>query len=284
MILEPWKSADEIDRRLAALNDPELAELIRAANRNLFNEPADAPAPPFWKTRIGLLTLAGLCALAAGYSTTAHTPRPLAGTAPRHAARVVPAAKPNHQAVAVPHRAVAPVRHATPVLAPAVAPSEHVIRKLRAQMVHERAVAEQAQAEAAYARHQAHAQALAQAQAQAQVQAKAEALAQAKAEALAQARAEEVARQQAQALTRAQSEAVQNTQATSTETSIKPGDIPPPSSPHMSVYPIPNGVPPVPGPVIDPNCTPNRGTIFMRAVDHVRVGGTNVGGLLRLIH
>lgn len=286
MILEPWKSADEVDRRLAALNDPELAELIRTANRELFNEPPDAPPVPFWKTRIGLLTLAGLCALAAGYSAQSHAPRPLVGIAPRHAAHIALPVKPKRHIAQVQHHA-APVRHVTPALAPAVAPSEQVIRRLRAQLAQERAIAAQERASAlqaqAAASAQAHAHAVAQARAQAQAQA--QELAQAKTQAVAQARAEEVARQQAEALTRAQSQAVPVTtqeRPVSTDMSIKPGDNPPPSAPSISVYSRPGN--PVPGPVIDPNCTPNRGTIFTHALDHVRVGGTNAGALLRLIH
>ena len=43
MILEPWKSAEEIDKRLAALNDPELAELLRRSNPTLLGGESETP-------------------------------------------------------------------------------------------------------------------------------------------------------------------------------------------------------------------------------------------------
>jgi DNA polymerase III gamma/tau subunit len=294
MIIEPRKSADEIDRRLSALDDPEFAEVIRAANRDIFHIPE--PPAPYWKTRIGLMTLAGLFALAAGYSSYANAPRPIPGIAPHRVARAHPVPTPvkHRSAPVTPH--AAPARHA---VAAAVAPSEATIRKIRAQLAQERAVAAQARSEALYAQHQAqvamqeraearakaHAQAVAQAHAQAVAQAQVQA--QARAEALAQARAEALAQARAQAQAKAQAELVpqsnEDRPAPSSGMSIKPGQAPPPSSPVISTYPVPNAIPPMPGPM-DKNCTPSRGGIFIHALNNVGVGGTSVGGLLRLIH
>ena len=293
MILQPWDSAEEIDRRLSALNDPELAELLKALNRDLNGNPESyvSESAPYWKKRIAFVALAGLLAMSAGYSyfaATSHQPT----RAKHQAAVVVPPRhhpKPVVRRVAVKHHAtpVAVVHHraavAVPVYAPAVtAPDEAQIRQARAQLLHERALAAQAEADAARARHQAQ---LAM-QAQAQAQAHAQALAQAKAEAVAQARTEALARAQAQAQAQAQADAQWEEQQlqNARDAQIKPGDIPPPASGHMSTYPQPGASAPVPGPVLDPNCTPHRGSMFVRAMDGVRLGGTSVGAVLRIIH
>lgn len=302
MILEPWKSPQEIERRLAALNDPELEELLRSANRELTGAKTEiftAPEAPYWKKRAALIALMGLIAMSAGYAgSLSHSPRhtgvkPAAAVAPvrrpaGHAARhvaAVPRIAPSHRA-AVPHQRAAV---ATVVAAPApVQPSEALIRQARAQLMREREIAAQARAQTAIAEHNA--KVALRAQAAAQAQAQTEALAQARAEAVAQAKAEELAQSQAQALARAQQEAIDAERAqeqavqNASDPNIKPGEGPPPSSGRISTYPS-AGVPvPAPGPV-DPNCTPHRGSLLVNTVlDHVRVGGTSVGGLLRLIH
>jgi chemotaxis protein histidine kinase CheA len=291
MILHPWDSAEEIDRRLSALNDPELAELLKTLNRDFTGEPESylSDSAPYWKKRIAFIALAGLLAMSAGYSYFAATSHPTTRSKP-HSAAVVP---PRHQPkpavrhVAVKHRA-APVVHrrsvvAPPVYAPAVtAPDEAQIRQARAQLLHERALAAQARAEAARAHHQA--QLAMQAQAQAQERAQAQAQAQAKAEALAQARAEALARAQAQAQAQAQADAQWEEQRLqmAKDAQIKTG--PPPPSGGISTYPRPSAPGPVPGPVIDPNCTPHRGSLFVQAMDNVRLGDTTVGAVLRIIH
>lgn len=292
MIFRPWTDPEEIDRRLSALDDPELVELLRAANRRLTESGADYTAPnaPYWKTRIALIALAGLAALTSGY---------FAGVRP-HA---VPPAPPQHRQ----HHTARLVRHAKPVahaappapahrraaLAPlhtasAAAASEALIRRTRAQLLHEHAIAVQARAEAARAHHQAvlAMQAQAKANQQALEAALARARAQARAEAIAQAQAQALARAQAQAAAeRAQEQALQN----ATDPNIKPGAGAPPDTgriwsgaPPNLPMPAPGG--PAGGP-IDPNCTPHRGSFLINAVlDHVRVGGTNAGALLQLIH
>ncbi len=293
MILHPWNSAEEIDRRLSALNDPELAELLKTLNRDFTGDPESyvSESAPYWKKRIAFIAFAGLLAMSAGYSyfaAAAHSP----ARVKHHAALVVP---PRHHAkmavrrIAVKHHAApVPIVHrrtviAPPVYAPVVtAPDEAQIRQARAQLLHERALAAQAQADAARAHHQA--QLAMQAQAQAQAQARAQALAQAKAEAVAQARTEALAREQAQAQAQAQADAQWEEQRLeNARESTKPGVIPPPPSGHMSTYPQPNAPAP-PGPVIDPNCTPHRGSLFVRAMDSVRLGDTSVGAVLRIIH
>ena len=301
MILEPWKDQEEIDRRLSALEDPELAELLRTANRDLFGdehpESYTSPAAPYWKARIGYIALAGLLSLTAGFSATFSMRHPGTRVVPaapvpahRHAALGAVPAKRSH------HVAIAPKHHPTIYRAAvAAAPSEVLIRQARAQLLHEQALATQAQAEAVQAQHRAqiavrareaaqaraHAEAVAQAQEEALAQARAEALAQARAEALAQERAQAQAEAEAQAQAQAQAQAAQAQAAPDID--VKPGAGPPPTYGHISVYPV-GGVPvPVPPPY-DKNCTPSRGGIFRGALDHVRVGGTNVGGLLRLIH
>lgn len=296
MILEPWKSPEEINRRLRAINDPELAELLRSANREFLGgetESYASPCAPYWKKRVGLIALAGLLAMAAGYAgsiSTSHEharTKPVAAIAPArhrvgHAA--LPAARPAHHAVAAAHhRSI--IAAAPAAIAPG--PSEALIRQARAQLLHERAVAAEARAQTARAEHQARialqaqAEARAQAQAEALAQARAEAVAQAHAEALAQAQAEGLARAQAEsaAADRAQEQLLQN----ASDPGIKPGDGPPPATGRIGPAPSANVPLPAPGPV-DPNCTPHRGAFLTTVLDHVRVGGTNAGALLRIIH
>lgn len=45
MILEPRKSAEEIDRRLAALTDSELAEVLRSVSREFAGGEPESYAP-----------------------------------------------------------------------------------------------------------------------------------------------------------------------------------------------------------------------------------------------
>jgi hypothetical protein len=289
MILHPWNNAEEIDRRLSALNDPELAELLKSLNRDFSGgggESYTSDDAPFWRKRIALVALAGLLAMSAGYSYFGATSHPNA-RAKHHSAAVVPPrrhpkAAPRH--VAVTHHAPVVARHVVPSVpvyrTPAVAPDESAIRQARAQLLHERALELQARAEAARAHHQA--QLAMQAQAQAQAHAQAQAVAQARAEALAQARAEALQRAQAEsaAETQAQDQALQN----ASDPQTKPGQVPPPSSGRISTYPRPSAPAPVPGPVIDPNCTPHRGSLFTQVLDRVRVGDTSVGAVLRIVH
>lgn len=297
MILEPWKSREEIDRRLSALTDPELAELLRAAGRELLEDESEtytAPSAPHWKKRVAYLALAGLIAMSAGYAATSREHQGAAVKPP------VPAALPHrtasHAVPPVRHVAkhhVAPVHHAIavykrvafpPVHTVSAAPSEAAVRRAQAQVLHERAIAQQAQADVQRAHHQAQLamQAQAQANQQALEAALARANAQARADALAKAQADALARQQSEAEYAAQQEqALQN----ATDPGIKPGEAAPPSGGgRMSTYPSPNNPAPMPGPVLDPSCTPHRGSFFTSALNHVRVGGTSVGGLLRLIH
>ncbi|MGZ3506012.1 MAG: hypothetical protein ACXWNJ_17300 [Vulcanimicrobiaceae bacterium] len=308
MILEPWKSAEEIDRRLSALNDPELAELLRAANRGLLGNDSESYTSqdaPYWKRRIGFIALAGLLAMSAGYASTLLSSHPSEGAKP-HAALTVPA-RPHfkvavHHAVlkrhvvgvAHPRTLVAPVPvapvHVAPVRVAPVHPvsvaatNEALIRQARAQLLHERALAAQARAETARAQHEA--KFAMQQQAAAQAWAQAEALAQARAEAQARAQAEALARAQAEnaEAQRAQDQAAQN----ASDRDIKTPDTPPINIGRMP-YPS-TGVPVpstgVPGPLPVPiggNCTPHRGGLFGAVLDHVRVGGTSVGGLLRVV-
>jgi hypothetical protein len=302
MILEPSKTAEEIDRRLSALHDPELEDLLRAANPGLLgNEPHSytSPAAPYWNRRIGLIVLAGLFAMSAGYGyvgsvSVSH----LNARAKARAAAIVPVRRRAKVAVryrtAKPH--VAAVTHARPVVAPlpvvsAPSQNEALIRQARAQLVHERALAAQARADAARAQHQA--KLAMQAQAQAQARANAVALSQALAEARAQARAEALARAQAQS-TQEQAESARQQQEqdwvvqNASGSGTKPGIAPPSDSHRISTYPAPGAPLPGPGP-IDPNCTPHRGSLFGAALtgavlSHVRVGGTNMGAILRIVH
>lgn len=290
MILEPSKTAEEIDRRLCAINDPELAALLRSLNRGP-DDPEDytSTSAPYWKRRIGFLALAGLLAMSVSFGYTNAVSRSHATT--RAKARTVPAVavRRHHKAaihrIAVKHRA--PVAHhvaaGMPVPAIAPAPNEALIRHARAQLLHERAMAAQAQADAARARYEA--KLAMQARAQAQEQALREALAQARAEALAVARAQALQREQAEALEQRQQEQLQQAQR---DPQIKPGDTPPADSGRISTYPRPGAPVPMPGP-IDPNCTPHRGSLFGAVItsavlSHVRVGGTNAGALLQFVH
>lgn len=296
MILEPSKTAEEIDRRLSALTDPDFAKVLETLNRELAgegdHESYTSPSAPYWKRRIGLVALAGLLALSVGYGYTGAQKHPRVKVAPkvpaalsvpvRHARKVV-----THQRIA---RHVAPVTHSAAVVnhaAPVVvapAPNEASIRQARAQLLHERAIAQQAQADAARAQHRA--QVAMQERAAAQHQALEEALAQARAEALAQARANALRTQaESAAAERNQEWAVQNASGSGT----KPGNPMPPSTDRMGTYPSPMAQPPGPGPM-DPNCTPHRGSLFRTALTsavlgHVRLGGTNVGNLVeQLVH
>ncbi|HLI96927.1 MAG TPA: hypothetical protein VKT72_12695 [Candidatus Baltobacteraceae bacterium] len=269
MILEPSKSAEEIERRLSAIRDPELAELLKSFKREpspsdapSYTEPDDYSSPyaPYWKRRIGFIALAGLLAMSVGYGYNSATSHPGSQTKPLRAAALVPPRA--HRKVAVRH-SVAPatsVQHhaaVVPARAPAPAPDEAMIRQVRAQLVHQRTLAVQAQADAARAHYQA--KLAMQARAQAQERALESALAQARAEALAAARAEALSREQAEsALQRQQEQAEVNAQ----DPQIKPGDEPPASTGRVSTYPNPSNPAPMPGPVMDPNCTPHRGSLF----------------------
>jgi len=314
MILEPRKSAEEIERRLSALTDPELAELLKGLNEGLSDhdlESYTSPYAPAWKRHVGMLALAGLFAMSAGYGFVAFQPKHNAAPQPKaHTAIAPPVAQKKSAAVprrVAKHRAapapvayhrVAPV-HAvtvTPVAAPA--PNEALIRQARAQLIHERAVAAAAQAQAARAQHQAK---LAM-QAQAAAQARAQADAQARAQAEAQARAEATARAQAEAQTQAQSEAQAQSRADTLAREAAEQDwvranasgpgtksiIVPPDTGRLGTNPS-HGMPlPMPGPG-DPNCTPHRASFFGAVVTsaligHVRVGNTNVSNIVHLVH
>ena len=311
MILEPWKSAEEIERRLSALTDPELAELLRTANRDLFGDESESytsQSAPYWKRRIGFMVLAGLLAMSAGYASVLLSTHPSPQTKP-HVAGAVPARQHpkvavhhttfKHNVAAVVHRTlvapvhvvpahvasmpVAPVRVA-PMHPLSPAPDETLIRQARAQLLHERMLAARARADATRAEQQA--KVAMQQQAEAQAWAQAEALAQARAEARAQ-EAQAQAEAQRAADLRYEEQMAQNSQAR---------DIKTPDTPPMNVGRVPNpmsgeGVPstgPVPGPglpgPIGGNCTPHRGSFFGAMLDQVRVGGTSVGGVLRIVH
>src|SRR6185437_4214781 len=204
MILEPRKSAEDIDRRLNALTDAELAELLASLNREFHdNEPESysSPSAPYWKKRIALVALAGLMALTAGFSAAVSTVRDRPAAPPK---RIPPVALRHHHASSLPvrrkiamqvpaHRAAAPLHAAI-----AVAPSEALVRRARAALLHEQVLAAQAQAEARAQAAQAHRQA--QLAMQARAQANAQALNEALAKARAQARAEAIAQARAQAL------------------------------------------------------------------------------------
>lgn len=293
MILEPRKSAEDIDRRLAALTDAELAELLASLNREFHESDTESyasPSAPYWKKRIALLALAGLMALSAGFSAAVSTVRDRPAAPAGH---IPPVAEPRHQRasglpvrhkvaaqvparriVAPPHAAIAPV---APVVS--AVSSEASVRRARAALLHEQALA--AQAAQAHRQAQLAMQARAQANAQALNEALAKARAQARAEAIALARAQAVANAQAQQLEAAQQQALYEN---ARDPNIKPGAGIPPATGGMSTIPNPNNPVPAPGPVLDPNCTPHRGAFFGTVLDRVRVGGTNVGAVLRLIH
>src|SRR5579883_2350346 len=165
MILEPRKSAEEIERRLAALHDPELADLLDDLNRRFSGDEDSqgytSPSAPYWKRRIALVALAGLLATSAGFASTVTLLREKNGTKP---AAPVPLIAPKHRATAAvvrvtqkqrvviaPHHAAAAPHNviAAPVrIAPVTAPDEAAIRQMRAQLLHERLLAAQAQARA----------------------------------------------------------------------------------------------------------------------------------------
>lgn len=287
MILEPWKSAEEIDKRLAALNDPELAELLRRENPSLLRTRAEEPElePPtrVRKKHLTFMALAGLLAMAAGYASafiglhqaqTKALPIAIPVQTQRHVVRAV------H--VRTVRRAPVPIRHAAAAVAVPVAPVQHIdtssalIAQARAQIAHERALAQQAERHAALAQHNAQVAMQAQERAQAQFLAQAQARAQTQARAEA-AQAEAQARLNSEAYARQQEQTVQNEQ----DPSIKPGDTPPTGG-TGSTYPTGAQPVPMPGPV-DTNCTPSHGSIFRSMLSHVRVGGTNVGNLLRMV-
>lgn len=289
MILEPRKSTQDIDRRLAALTDPELAELLRGVNREFRDNDPESyapPAAPYWKKRIALVALAGLMAMSAGFSAVVSTVRERPQAQPKLAPPAL--ATPRHRTASprTPARRAAKPVHAALAIAP-VAPSEALVRRARAALLHERALAAQAQADARAQEARAHREAQlvmrarAEANAQSLEQALAQARAQARAEAIAQARAQAVANAQAQALEAAQQQTLLEN---ATDANIKPGAGVPPATGHMNTIPNPNNPVPAPGPVLDPNCTPHRGAFFNSMLDNVRVGGTNVGAVLRLIH
>jgi hypothetical protein len=301
MIIEPRKSAEEIDRRLSALTDPELSELLKDLNQGLLGDDLDSyasPYAPYWKRRIGLLALAGLFAMSVGFGAVAFQPqshsRPPAKAATHAAAIALPHP---HRPLAqhkASKRAVAPIAYRAPVTAPAAVPDEAAIRQARAQLLHERAMAAQAQARAAQAEHQA--KVALQAQAAAQRRAHAEALAQAQAEAIAQQRARALSQAQAQAQaqdeqTRADAlarEAAEQdwVRAHTSGPGTKSVDVPPGDNGRLSTGPSPRVPLPMPGPV-DPNCTPHRGSLFTSLVttavlSHVKVGGTNLNAYVQL--
>jgi hypothetical protein len=301
MILEPWKSAEEIDRRLSALNDPELAELLKRLNREATetddSESYTSPTAPYWKKRIAFIALAGLFAMSAGVSASlsvlhqserAKPSVPLAVTHkhPKAAVRRIVAV--HHTPLIRHHAAIAPKRafvaSARPAIAPpahqtAPAPNETLIRQARAQLLHERALAEQARADAARAEHQA--QLAMQARAQAQHQAQNQALEQALAQARAEARAEAIAAQQtASAQAELAKEQEQLREMTTSDIKSEP---PPTGSGRIPTYSLPGAPIPMPGPV-DTNCTPHRGSFFGSMLDQVRVGPTTAGTLLRMVH
>lgn len=250
MILEPRKSAQEIDRRLSALKDPSLAELLEGLNRGLSGQDDTdsytSPAAPYWKRRIALIALAGLFALSAGYSSVVSLPHPGARVKPRPAIATAPAHR--HPKIAVRRAAVTShavaIAHpqavvALPAPARAVtvpAPNEALVRQARAQLLHEQALQAQARSEA-----------------MARTWLQAEAVAHARAQALARIQAEDTA-----AIQRAQDQALQN----ASDPDIKPGDgAPPPDTGRISTFPS-GAVPlPMPGPP-DTNCTPHRASFF----------------------
>jgi hypothetical protein len=292
MILEPWKSAEEIERRLSAFNDPELTELLRSLNRDFSGTDAEsytAEDAPYWKKRISFVVLVGLLAMSAGYSFVAGShPR---AAAKHHPVAAVPApakhhAKPTPRHVAVTHHAA--VVHPRPAVAAPVyvptapAPDEALVRQARAQLLHERMIAAQARAAEARAQHQA--KLAMQAQAQAQARAQAAAVAQARAEEVAQARAQALRQAQSQAQAQADAQWEEQRLQMAKDAQIKPGNVPPPTTGHMGTYPIPSAPAPAPGPVIDPNCTPHRGSLFGTVLRNVRLGDTNVGAVLQLVH
>jgi hypothetical protein len=260
MILEPSKSAEEIERRLSTIRDPELAELLKSFGREP-TPPDDytSSSAPYWKRRIGFIALAGLLAMSVGYGYNSATsashasgqakPLPAAALVPRRPQRKLAAHHSLTQHVAVQHHAAI-----VPIRPPAPAPDETLIRQVRAQLVHQRALAAQAQAEAARAHHQA--KLAMQARAQAQERALESALAQARAEALAAARAEALAREQPE-----NAQAQEQARANAQDPQIKPGDAPPQATGRVSTLPNPGLPVPMPGP-IDPNCTPHRGSLF----------------------
>ncbi len=275
MILEPSKSAEEIERRLSTIRDPELAELLKSFKRE--PSPSDAPndiepddyvspSAPYWKRRIGLIALAGLLAMSVGYGYNSATSTSRAGghVKPLPAAAVVPP-RPHRKIavrpIAAPRSAVQHHAAVVPARVPAPAPDEAMIRQVRAQFVHQRALTEQAQADAARAHHQA--KLAMQARAEAQERALEAALGQARAEALAAARAEALAREQAESALQQQQE---QAEANAQDPQIKPGDAPPASTGRISTYPNPSNPAPMPGPVLDPNCTPHRGSLFQNVL------------------
>lgn len=268
MILEPKRSAEEIEQRLSALNDPELAELLEDLKRGLRGDESEsytAESAPYWRRRIGVIALAGLFALSAGFASVFTATHSSVRAKPRTAA-ALPAAR--HHKTATRGRIAAKhtIVHVTPArvapaihFAPVVAPHEALVRQVRAQAPHVQHRVTTAM-QASMAREWAQAEALAQARAEA------------RAEAVESARAEDAAAQQ-----RAHDQAVDQANGSV----VRPSDSPPSTNGGITTYP--NGAPlPLPGPV-DTNCTPHRGSLFGTMLDHVRVGGVNVGGLLRLV-
>jgi hypothetical protein len=262
MILEPRKTAQEIDERLSALNDPGLAELLVDLNRGFSSqEPANegtesytSPDAPYWKRRVGFVVLAGLFAMSAGYASIATASHPAAPRAKPKPHAALPAPLPRH---AQPRIALA-VHHA----AAAAVPDEAQIRQARTQLLHESVLAAQARAQTAQAQQQARfaMEQAVMARSWAHAEAVAQARAEAKAEALARAQAESVA-----ARAQAQDEVLQN----ASDPDIKPGDMPPSGTGRMPTYPSGGPLPApgrMPGP-IDTNCTPHRGSLFQTVIN-----------------
>jgi len=301
MIIEPRKSAEEIDRRLSALTDPELSEMLKDLNQGLLGHDLDSytsPYAPYWKRRIGLLALAGLFAMSVGFGAVAFQPQPHSHPQAKAATHPAVVPPPRTHKVAVRHKAVKriapPLVYHAPVIGPAVVPDEAAIRQARAQLLHERTMATQAEARVAQAQHQA--KLALQAQAAAQARAHAQAVAQAQAEAIAQQRARALSQAQAQAQAQdpqaradalAREAAEQDwVRAHTSGPGTKSVDVPPGDNGRLSTGPSPRVPLPMPGPV-DPNCTPHRGSLFTSLVttavlSHVKVGGTNLNAYVQL--
>ncbi len=276
MIIEPRKTAEEIDRRLSAFTDPALADLLEDLKRGFAGDDSESytsASAPYWRRRIGFVALAGLFALSAGYASIATASHTALRAKPR-AAAAIPA--PRHRKAAI-RRLVVKRKTAlakaivTPAIhaAPAAAQNEALVRHLRAQLLQERTPAAREKARAIDTHHQtAAAMQAAMAREWARDEALAQARAEARAEAVASAQADDAAAQE-----RAHDRAVDDAAQTAGT---------PPSNPGR-VTSYPGGAPlPIPGP-IDTNCTPHRGSLFGTMLQHVRIGGTSVGGLLQLV-
>jgi hypothetical protein len=268
MIVDPHPTLESVERKLAKLDDAELAEQLRLKNPQLFR---DLPSIPRSNANLVALAFAaaGMFSVVAGFIIEP-------AIFQQHSNHATPASHrvPTHHRVAQHVRSHAASVAARPaavtVLAP-VAPHERIYHPRTytrvAPHVEEKA--------------QAHAQAAAVAQVQAQAQAKAEAEEQTWLRAQAQARAQDRARAAARAVP---------------EVVIR--EVDPPAAPPKATGPVLNGGGPItqaphpgiPWPVImDPRCTPSRGVfihthsnlgsfLMNAALQNVRVGG------MRLIH